>query len=102
MVLAWVLPLLEISHVEVDFARVPDPPNGYHIVLMGCETYRIIELHTVNSCSIVFFAALIHVYTVQKVCTSRGELYNGTTAHDMARVGYHPLHIVGSPQALDL
>jgi hypothetical protein len=69
MVLAWVLPLLEISQVEVDFAWVPDPPIGYHTVLMGSGTYRIIGLHTVNSCSIVFFATLVQVYPAQKVCT---------------------------------
>ena len=38
----------EISQVEVEFPRAPDPPNGYHMVLIGCGTYGFVHLRTLN------------------------------------------------------
>ena len=49
------LPPLEISHVEVEFPRAPDPPNGYHMVLLSCGTYALVHLRTWNGCLIVSF-----------------------------------------------
>ena len=49
------LPPPEISQVEVEFPCAPDPPNGYHTVLIGCGTYGFIRLRTLNGCLIVFF-----------------------------------------------
>jgi len=45
--------------VEVEFPRAPDPPNGYHMVLMGCGTYGLVRLHTWNGCFIVSFPFLL-------------------------------------------
>jgi hypothetical protein len=50
------LPPPEISQVEVEFPRAPDPPNGYHLVLSGCGTYGFVGLHTLNGYSIVSFS----------------------------------------------
>jgi len=53
------LPPPEISQVEVEFPRAPDPPNGYHTVLIGCGTYGFVRLRTLNGCLIVFFPFLL-------------------------------------------
>jgi hypothetical protein len=45
--------------VEVEFSRVPDPPNGYHTVLIGCGTYGFVHLRTLNGSLIVFFPFLL-------------------------------------------
>ena len=63
------LPPPEISQVEVEFPRAPDPPNGYHMVLIGCGTYGFVRLRTLNGCLIVSFPTLVRVYTAQGVCT---------------------------------
>jgi len=39
--------------VEVEFPRAPDLPNGYHMVMIGCETYVLIRLRTFNGYLIV-------------------------------------------------
>jgi len=43
----------ETSQVEVQFPRAPDPPNGYHMVLIGCGTYGFVHLRTLNGCLVV-------------------------------------------------
>jgi hypothetical protein len=53
------LPAPEISQVEVAFPRVPDPPNSYHMVLIGNGTYGFVRLRTFNGCLIVFFPFLL-------------------------------------------
>jgi len=53
------LPPPEISRVVVEFPRAPDPPNGYHTVLIGCGTYGFVRLRTLNSCLIVSFPFLL-------------------------------------------
>jgi hypothetical protein len=53
------LPPPETSQVEVEFPRAPDPPNGYHMVLIGCGTYGFVRLRTLNSCLIVSFPFLL-------------------------------------------
>jgi hypothetical protein len=53
------LPPPEIGQMEVEFPRVPDPPNGYHMVLVGCGTYGFQRLRTLNGCLIVFFPFLL-------------------------------------------
>jgi len=53
------LPPPEISQVEVEFPRAPDPPNGYHMVLIGCGTYGFVRLRTLNGCLIVSFPFLL-------------------------------------------
>ena len=63
------LPPPEISQVEVEFPRAPDPPNGYHMVLIGCGTYGFVRLRTLNGCLIVSFPTLVLVYAAQGVCT---------------------------------
>ena len=64
------LPPPEISQVEVEFPRAPDPPNGYHMVLIGCGTYGFVRLRTLNGYLIVSFpSTLIRVYAAQGVCT---------------------------------
>jgi len=45
--------------VEVEFPRAPDPPNGYHTVLIGCGTYGFVHLCMLNGCLIVFFPFLL-------------------------------------------
>ena len=45
--------------MEVEFPRTPDPPNGYHTVLIGCGTYGFLPLRTLNSGSIVSFLFLL-------------------------------------------
>jgi hypothetical protein len=55
--------------VEVEFPRAPDPPNGYHMVLIGCGTYGFVRLRTLNGCLIVSFPTLVRVYAAQGVCT---------------------------------
>ena len=52
------LPPPEISQVEVEFPRAPDPPNGYHTVLIGCGTYGFVHLRTLNGCLVVSFLLL--------------------------------------------
>ena len=47
------LPPAEISQVEAEFPRAPDPPNGYHMVLIGCGTYGFVRLRTLNGYLIV-------------------------------------------------
>ena len=64
-----ILPPPEISQVEVEFPRAPDPPNGYHIVLIGCGTYGFVRLRTLNGCWIVSFPTLVRDYAAQVVCT---------------------------------
>jgi len=44
------LPHLDTSQVEVEFPRTPDPPNGYHMVLIGYGTYGFVRLRMLNSC----------------------------------------------------
>jgi len=53
------LPPPEISQVKVEFPRAPDPPNGYHTVLISCGTYGFVHLHTLNGCLIVSFPFLL-------------------------------------------
>jgi len=53
------LPPPETSQVEVEFPRAPDPPNGYHTVLICCGTYGFVRLRTLNSCLIVSFPFLL-------------------------------------------
>jgi hypothetical protein len=38
---------------------VPDQPNGYHTVLIGCGTYGFVRLGTLNGCLIVSFPFLL-------------------------------------------
>jgi hypothetical protein len=63
------LPPPETSQVEVEFPRAPDPPNGYHMVLIGCGTYGFVRLRTLNGRLIVSFPTLLRVYAAQGVCT---------------------------------
>jgi hypothetical protein len=44
--------------VEVELLRAPDPPNSYHIVLIGCGTYGFVHLRTLNGCLVVSFLLL--------------------------------------------
>ena len=44
--------------MEVEFPRAPDPPNGYHMVLIGCGTYGFVHLRTLNGCLVVSFLLL--------------------------------------------
>ena len=44
------LPPPETSQVEVEFPLAPDPPNGYHMVLIGCGTYGFVHLRKLNGC----------------------------------------------------
>ena len=39
--------------MEVEFPRVPDAPNGYHMVLIGGRTYGFVRLLTSNGYLIV-------------------------------------------------
>jgi hypothetical protein len=50
-----ILPPPEISQVEVEFPSAPDPPNGYHRVLIGCGTSGLVRLCTLNGYLIVPF-----------------------------------------------
>jgi len=52
------LPPPEISQVEVEFPRAPDPPNRYHTVLIGCGTYGFVHLRTLHGCLVVSFLLL--------------------------------------------
>jgi hypothetical protein len=52
------LPPPEISQVEVEFPCEPDPPNGYHMVLIGCGTYGFVHLRTLSGCLVVSFLLL--------------------------------------------
>jgi len=52
------LPPPEISQVEVEIPCAPDPPNGDHIVLIGCGTSGFVCLRTLNSRLIVSFLLL--------------------------------------------
>jgi hypothetical protein len=52
------LPPAEISQVEVEFPCAPDPPNGYHSVLICCGTSGFVHLRTLNGCLIVSFLLL--------------------------------------------
>jgi hypothetical protein len=58
MASAQVLPPPETGQVEVQFPRAPDPPNGYHTVLIGCRTSVFIHLPMLTSYFIVFFLLL--------------------------------------------
>jgi len=62
------LPPLERSQVEVEFPRVPDPPNGYHMVLIGCGTYGFVRLHTLNGNLIV----VMLFYSCTGLCSPGG------------------------------
>jgi hypothetical protein len=53
------LPPAEISQGEVEFPRVQDPPNGYHVVLISCGTYGFIRLRTLSGYFIAFFPFLL-------------------------------------------
>jgi hypothetical protein len=64
------LPPPETSHVEVEFPRAPDPPNGYHMVLIGCGTCGFVRLRTLNGYLIVS----ILFYSCTGLC-SRGGLH---------------------------
>jgi len=44
--------------MEVEFPCAPDPPNGYHTVLIGCGTYGCVHLRTLNGCLVVSFLLL--------------------------------------------
>jgi len=50
---------LEISQVEVEFPRAPDPQNGYHMALIGGTTYGFVPLRTLSCCLIVYFPFLL-------------------------------------------
>jgi len=52
------LPPPETRQLAVEFPRAPDPPNGYHTVLIRCGTYEFIHLHTLNGCLVVSFLLL--------------------------------------------
>jgi hypothetical protein len=62
------LPPPETSQVEVEFPCAPDPPNGYHMVLIGCETYGFVCLRTLNSDLIVSFP----FYSCTGLCSPGG------------------------------
>jgi hypothetical protein len=53
------LPPPEMNQVEVEFPHAPDPPNGYHTVLIGSGTYWFVRLCTLNCCLIVSFPFLL-------------------------------------------
>jgi len=53
------LPPLEISHMEVELPREPDPLHGYFTVLIRRETYRFIYFRTLHRCLIVSFPFLL-------------------------------------------
>ena len=38
---------------------MPDPPNGYHMVLISCVTYGFVRLCMWNGCLIVSFPFLL-------------------------------------------
>jgi hypothetical protein len=65
------LPHLEISQVEVELPRTPDPPNGYDTVLIGCGTYGFVRLCKLKGLfdSFLFFSTLVRDYAAQGVCT---------------------------------
>jgi len=62
------LPPPETSQVEVEFPRAPDPPNGYHMVLIGCGTYGFVRLRTLNGYLIV----VILFYSCTGLCSPGG------------------------------
>jgi len=62
------LPPPEISQVEVEFPRAPDPPNGYHMVLIGCGTYGFVRLRTLNGHLFV----VILFYSCTSLCSPGG------------------------------
>jgi len=62
------LPPPETSQVEVEFPRAPDPPNGYHMVLIGCGTYGFVRLRTLNGYLIV----VIFFYSCTGLCSPGG------------------------------
>jgi len=66
MAAARVLPPPETSQVEVEFPSAPDPPNDYHMVLIGCGTYGFVPLPTLNGCLIVSF------YSYTGLCSPGG------------------------------
>jgi len=45
--------------VDVEFPCAPDPPNGYHTVLISCWTYRFVRLRMLNGCLVVSFPFLL-------------------------------------------
>ena len=45
--------------MEVEFPRAPDPPNGYHTVLIGCGTDGFVRFHILNGCLVVSFPFLL-------------------------------------------
>jgi hypothetical protein len=64
------LPPPETSQVEVEFPRAPDPPNGYHMVLIGCGTYGVVRLRTLKRCLTVSFPFLF--YSCTGLCSLGG------------------------------
>jgi hypothetical protein len=62
------LPLPEISQVRVEFPRVPNPANVYHMVLIGCGTYGLVHLRTLNGYLIV----VILFYSCTGLCSPGG------------------------------
>ena len=62
------LPPPETSQVEVEFPCAPDPPNGYHTVLIGCGTYGFVRLRMLNSYLII----VILFYSCTELCSPGG------------------------------
>ena len=69
----------EISQVEVEFPRAPDPPNGYHMVLIGCGTYGFVRLRMLNGCWIVSFPFLL-LYRIMQPRGSAPKVGDNVTA----------------------
>jgi len=44
--------------VELEFPPALDPPNGYHMVVIGCGTYGFVHLCMLNVCLDVSFLLL--------------------------------------------
>jgi hypothetical protein len=62
------LPPPETSQVEAEFPRAPDPPNGYHMVVIGCGTYRFVRLRTLNG----YLFDVILFYSCPGLCSPGG------------------------------
>jgi hypothetical protein len=58
----------EISQVEVEFPRAPDPPKRYQMELIGCGTYRFVCLRTLHGYLIV----VILFYSCTGLCSPGG------------------------------
>jgi len=63
----------EISQVDVRFPRAPDPPNGYHTVLIGCGTCGFVHLCTLNGCLIVSFLLLYRIMQPRGYAPEEGD-----------------------------